>query len=143
MESVARLGVSALSALARPPPKPALQARREQIPSSRQALRRLRTSLGEFQAGASDEIRDHSGNKNLARRSMRHDASRGVHGDAADIQTSQFDLAGMQTGAPRQADLFRIGLERQRAPNPAAGAAECRENALRCGLDERRSRAPG
>jgi hypothetical protein len=81
----------------------------------------MRTSFGEFQAGASDEIGDHSGNKNLARRAVRHDASRGVNGDAADIPTSQLDLAGMQTGAQRQADLFTRGFKRQRTPHRAAG----------------------
>ena len=66
---------------------------------------------------------------------MRHDASCGVNGNAADIPTSQFDLAGMQTGAQRQADLFAHGFKRQRAPHRAAGAVERRENAVPCGLD--------
>ena len=59
-----------------------------------------------------------------------------MHGNAADIPASQFDLAGMQTGAQRQADLFARGFERQRAPYRAAGAVECRENAVPCGLDQ-------
>ena len=67
----------------------------------------MRTPFGEFQAGASDEISDHSGNKNLAPSAMRHDANCGVDGNASDIPTSQFDLAGMQTVAQWQADLFR------------------------------------
>ena len=41
---------------------------------------------------------------------MCHDASCGVNGNADDIPTSQFDLAGMQTGAQRQADLLVTDL---------------------------------
>ena len=66
---------------------------------------------------------------------MRHDASCGVNGNAADIPTSQFDLASMQTSAQRQADLFARGFNRQRAPHRAAGAVERRENPVPCGLD--------
>jgi hypothetical protein len=40
-----------------------------------------------------------------------------VNGNAADIPTSQFDLAGMQAGAQGQADLFAHSFKRQRAPH--------------------------
>jgi hypothetical protein len=95
----------------------------------------MRTPFGKFQAGASDEISDHSGNKHLARRAMRHDASCGVNGNAADIPTSQFDLAGMQTSAQWQADLFAHGFKRQRAPHRSPRAVKGRENAVPCGFD--------
>jgi hypothetical protein len=66
---------------------------------------------------------------------MRHDASSGVNGNAADIPTSQVDLAGMQTRAQRQTDLFAHGFKRQRAPHRSAGAIEGRENAVPRGFD--------
>ena len=61
---------------------------------------------------------------------MCHDASCGVNGNAADIPTSQFDLAGMQTGAQGQADLLGGRPERQRASDRASGPVERRENAV-------------
>jgi hypothetical protein len=85
----------------------------------------MRTPFGEFQAGASDEICDHSGNKNLARSAMCHDASCGVNGNAADIPTSHFDFAGMQTSA-------------QRAHNPVLDSGEA--EAARANDDQRAGR---
>jgi hypothetical protein len=84
----------------------------------------MRTPFGEFEAGAGDEIGDYPGNKNFARRTMRHDARGGVHGDAADIPASQFDLAGVQTGAQRQADLLAMVFKRQRASHRSAGPSK-------------------
>ena len=66
---------------------------------------------------------------------MCHDASGSVNGNTADIPTSQFDLAGMQTGAQRQADLLAHGFKSQRAPHRSAGAVERRENAVPGGFD--------
>ena len=96
----------------------------------------MRSALGEFQPGPCHKVRDNSGNENFVRLGERHDASCGVNGNAADIPTSQFDLAGMQTGAQRQADLFRRRAKSQRAANCAARSIEGRQNPVAGRLDQ-------
>jgi hypothetical protein len=67
---------------------------------------------------------------------LRHDASGGVHRDPANVPASHFNLAGVEAGAQRQADLFRRGLKCQGASNGAAGAVERGEDAVSGALDQ-------
>ncbi len=78
----------------------------EQVPSPRQALKLMRTALGKLQARSGDEIGNDPGHEDLAGVAMRHDASGGVHCDAANIAASQLDFAGMETSAQGQSDLL-------------------------------------
>ena len=59
-----------------------------------------------------------------------------MHRNPADVPASQFDLAGVEAGAQRQANLAGRGLERQRASNGAAGAVERRQNAVAGAFDQ-------
>ena len=63
----------------------------------------MRAALGEFQACAGHEVSHNFLNENFAGLRLGHDTGRGMHGYAADIPASDFDLAGMQTRTQRQA----------------------------------------
>ncbi len=60
-----------------------------------------------------------------------------MHRDAADVPASDFDFAGVEARAQRQADLPCRGAERQRAAHRARRPVESRENAVAGRLDQR------
>jgi hypothetical protein len=67
---------------------------------------------------------------------VRHDASRRVHRYSADVVASDFDFAGMEAGARRQANLFRRRAKSQRAANCAARSIKRRQNPIAGRLDQ-------
>ena len=96
----------------------------------------MRSALREFQPGPCHEVRDNSGNENFVGLRVRHDASRRVHRNSADIPAPDFNFAGMETGARRQANLFGRRAKRQRAANCAARSIKRRQNPIAGRLDQ-------
>src|SRR6266404_1926797 len=83
-----------------------LDARSKKIPSARKALQLVRSAIREFQTCSGHKIGHDPRDKDLVSAGLRHDASRGVHGNTADIPASDFDLSGVKARAQRQTDLF-------------------------------------
>jgi hypothetical protein len=108
----------------------------KQIPSTRKALEFKGSAFGKFQAGAGDKVSDHPRYQYLVRSRLRHNSRGSVHRNATDILSPNFDLAGVQACAERQADVFRGGAESERAPDGAAGTVERRQNAVACAFDQ-------
>ena len=102
----------------------------EQIPSSRKPLELVRSTPGEAQARAGDEVGYDPRHKDLVRVGLGHDARCGMNGNAADVPASDFDFAGMKASAQRQSDLLRGGSERQGTADGAARSIESRQNAV-------------
>ena len=96
----------------------------------------MRSALREFQPCPCHEVRDNSGNENFVRLRVRHDASGRVHRYSPDIPASDFNFAGMETGARRQANLFRRRAKRQGAANCAALSIKRRQNPVAGRLDK-------
>src|SRR6266403_6413940 len=96
-----------------------LDARSKEIPSARKALKLVRSAIREFQTCSGHKIGHDPRDKDLVSVGLRHDASRGVHGNTADIPASDFDLTGVKARAQRQTDLFLSRLEGKRASNSA------------------------
>jgi len=82
-----------------------LDARSKQIPSARKAFKLVRSAIGEFQTCSGHKIGHDPRDKDLVGVGLGHDASRGVHGNTADIPASDFDLASVKARAQRQTDL--------------------------------------
>lgn len=66
----------------------------------------MRPTLGKFQAGARNKIRDNARNKNFAGLSLCHHSGCRVNRNAADVAASDLNLTGMDACAKRQADLI-------------------------------------
>ena len=66
----------------------------------------MRSAIREFQTSSGHKIGHDPRDKDLVSVGLRHDASRGVHGNTADIPASDFDLTGVEARAQRQTDLF-------------------------------------
>lgn len=94
------------------------------------------SSLGELQASSRNQVGNNSGDQHLSRLRLGHHTSRRVNGDTADIATSDFNFACMQTGPERQTDLVRCCAKRQCASYRAPGAIEGRQDAVAGVLDQ-------
>src|SRR6516164_782951 len=103
---------------------------RIEMHTSGQTTQRVPAAVREAEAGAGDEIAHRARHQRLARRSHRDDAGRGVNGDATDIVFGQLDLAGMQSGAHRDAQGLDGAGDRCRATHSPRRAVERREEAI-------------
>src|SRR4030095_7085376 len=76
-----------------------LQARREQVPVARKAFQFMRSAFGALEARAGPQVGHDARSQNFTWMSFSQAPSRCVHGNAADIMLSHFNLAGMKSGA--------------------------------------------
>src|SRR6476469_7246337 len=102
----------------------------EQIPSTRKPLELVRSTFGEAQAGACDEIGYDSRYQDFVRLRLRHDARGCMYGYTPDFPATDFDFAAMKAPTQRQSDLLRGRFERQCTPDSAARSIESRQNAV-------------
>ncbi len=91
-----------------------LDARSKEIPSARKALKLVRSAIREFQTCSGHKIGHDPRDKDLVSVGLRHDASRGVHGNTADIPASDFDLTGVN-GPRATANRFVLKPSRRQA----------------------------
>lgn len=78
-----------------------LDACSKEIPSVRKALKLVRSAIRESQTCSGYKIGHDPRDKDLVSFGLGHDASRDVHGNTADIPTSDFDLTGVKARAQR------------------------------------------
>ena len=108
----------------------------EQIPSARKPLELMRSTFGETQARAGDEIGYDPRYQDFVRLRLRHDARGGMDGYATDVPAPDFDFAGMEARAQRQSDLLCGGPKRQSTADSPARSIERRQNAVPGRLDQ-------
>ena len=72
---------------------------REQVPFFGYSLQGVQATIGEFDAGACDEVFDRTGNYYFIWIGRRRDARSDVYGDASDVAADQLAFARMQPGS--------------------------------------------
>src|SRR3954453_13636005 len=111
----------------------------EKLPGARNAFEFVVASVGEFDAGAGDEVDDRGRDEGLAGIGERGDSSGDVDADAGDVVADELDLSGVKATAQFDVECGKGNGEVARAADGAGGSVEDGERTVAGRLDDRAS----
>jgi hypothetical protein len=107
----------------------------EELPWVRDAFKRAGAAIGKGDAGAADEVGDGTGDEDFVGLGVRLHALGDVDGDAADIVTVEFDLAGVQPYSYMDADGAHGVADGTGAAHSSAGPVKDGQEPVARGFD--------